>query len=145
MTWKKRLKQGKLTFASDQRLKKYLGMNEKEMRDYLRYVLFKELGSMRSVCCIFKFDMALYAGRKDLIEYFTRLCRDIFYICPNKDEKMRYLGNSNGFYSVNHMNGWFLEAQLRAFLKRNQTIHGIRQGKRFMDAAGRKKILCFFT
>jgi len=101
-------------------LRKYIGMDEKVIKSFLKQMLFLKLGQIRNQCCSFKFDMVLcQKNPKNLREYFTKLYKDVFFIKLNYTEKLRYLYLSNDFYSVEYISAWFLDAQTRSKLKEN--------------------------
>lgn len=99
-------------------LREYTNMTGRALKRYMRVMTYLKLTSMRGVCLRFKFDLALHRGRRDIKRYFAKLFEDIFFMKLDKFEKLCYFSYSNDFYSVNHLCGWFLDAQLRFRLRR---------------------------
>lgn len=99
-------------------LREYTNMTGRALKRYLRFMMYLKHTWMRFTCLCFKLDLALYRGRKDIKAYFAKLFEDIFFMKLDESEKLCYLNYSKGFYSVNHICGWFLDAQIRFVLRR---------------------------
>ncbi len=98
-------------------LKKYTRMDMKTTEEYMKRALYVKLDNIRWACSCFKFDMEKYARRPNLEDRFAEIQKEIFFVDTDDSERLRYLSQSNDFYSVNHLLGWILDAQIRAKMR----------------------------
>jgi oligoendopeptidase F len=95
-----------------------LGMPPEVVGPYLRQTLLSDLSSLRYYCSLFLFERRLHGGDGDLVQIYRDLWEQARLTRLSLPEaEMGYLVANEDFYSVNYLEAWLLEAQLRETLR----------------------------
>lgn len=100
-------------------MKDKLGMSQKDIKEFTKMNLFYNLSSLRSYCGKFIFERQLHSGNPDPIKVYQETSKEALLLDrSHKEAEMIYLlYGDERFYSVNYLEAWILDAQLRAKLK----------------------------
>jgi hypothetical protein len=106
-------------FMDETFLETKLGMPAEAARSYLRQALLSDLSSLRYYCSLFLFERALHSGEEEPWWRYQDLWeRARLTPMSLPQAEMGYLLANEDFYSVNYLEAWLLEAQLRETLRR---------------------------
>ena len=95
-----------------------VGMPLEVVGPYLRQTLLSDLSSLRYYCSLFLFERRLHGGEGDLEGIYRDLWEQARLTQLSLPEaEMGYLMADEDFYSVNYLEAWLLEAQLREILR----------------------------
>lgn len=95
-----------------------LGMPPEKVGPFLRQALLSDLSSLRYYCALFLFERGLHGDEEDPVQAYRYLWERARLTRMSLPEaEMDYLMANEDFYSVNYLEAWLLEAQLRETLR----------------------------
>ena len=100
-------------------VKDKLGMTQQDIKEFTEINLLYNLSSLRSYCAKFIFERQLHSENPDPIAIYQQTSKEAQFLSRSRQEaEMIYLlYGDESFYSVNYLEAWLLDAQLRAKLK----------------------------
>ncbi len=100
-------------------VKDKLGMAQKDIKEFTKINLLYNLSSLRSYCAKFIFERQLHSGSPDPVTVYQQASKEALLLDRSRQEtEMVYLlYGDESFYSINYLQAWLLDAQLRAKLK----------------------------
>ena len=100
-------------------VKDKLGMDQKDIKEFTKINLLYNISSLRSYCAKFIFERQLHSGNPDPVAVYQQASTKAQFLSRSRREaEMVYLlYGDESFYSVNYLEAWLLDAQLRAKLK----------------------------
>ncbi|KPL19225.1 MAG: hypothetical protein AMJ92_04255 [candidate division Zixibacteria bacterium SM23_81] len=111
-------------FMDEKFLEVDLGMPSEVVEPFLRQSLLSELSSLRYYCSLFLFERMLHSGDQDPVWTYRNVWEKARLTPLSLPEaEMGYLMANEDYYSVNYLEAWMLEAQLRETLRREYGPH----------------------
>ncbi len=96
----------------------YVGLNRKEVTEYLRFRAFMRLMQVRSGCADFLFERILYSQITAAESTYVRIREDVLGYPLSEVERMTCFERAEYLHSADYLRAWFLAAQLRDKLRR---------------------------